>query len=178
VEFAAITGWRIASEIVPMQWKQVDLKAGTVRLDPGTTKNGEGRLVYLTARLRGILEGQDAERLRLKKAGHICPLVFFREIADTRGGEQKPRAIGSFRRAWAIACRAAGVPGKKLHDFRRTAIRNLDRSGVSRTVAMKLVGHRTESIYNRYNITSDSDVRSAAQKLDIAASAVTALSGA
>jgi len=166
VEFAAETGWRIASEVLPLQWKQVDLKEGTVELEGGTTKNGEGRLIYFTQALRRILEAQDVERARLKKAGHICPLVFFREVADKRGGEKKPRAIGSLRRAWALACRAAGVPGKKLHDLRRTAVRNLDNKGISRDVAMKMVGHKTEEIYRRYRIVDKTDIRSAARQQD------------
>jgi integrase len=169
VEFAYITGWRVASEVLPMQWKQVDWKADAVRLDAGTTKNRDARVVYMTGTLRRILEAQHSAHLRLAKAGQIQPHVFFRMVAHERGGEKHPRPIGSFKRAWRLACRAAGVPGKKLHDLRRTAVRDLDRAGVSRTVAMKMVGHRTESIYNRYNITSDGDLRAAARKLDVAA---------
>jgi integrase len=58
---------------------------------------------------------------RLAREGRICPFVFHH-----RGGQR----IGSFRRAWARACREAGVPGRLLHDFRRTAVRNLVRAGV------------------------------------------------
>jgi len=171
VEFGFITGWRIAAEVVPMEWSRVDFHAGDVRLDVGTTKNGDARMFPMTAPLRHLLEAQHVKHEALKKAGQICPLVFWRMVAETRGGEKKPKPIGSFKRAWHLACRAAGVPGKKLHDLRRTAIRNLDRAGVSRTVGMELVGHRTEEIYNRYNITSDSDRRDAARKLDVAVAA-------
>jgi integrase len=80
--FAAITGWRIASEVLPLQWRQVDFDAGEVRLDPGTTKNREGRVFPFTSGLRRVLEAQKAEHDRLKKAGHICPFVFFREVAE------------------------------------------------------------------------------------------------
>jgi integrase len=80
VQFASITGWRIPSEVLTLEWKNVDLKAGEVRLDPGRTKNGEPRLFPMTVDLRRLLEQQDRERTRLKKAGHIWPLVFFREI--------------------------------------------------------------------------------------------------
>lgn len=168
VEFGYITGWRVASEVLPLEWGRVDFKAGTVRLDAGTTKNDDARVVYMTAALRRLLEGRLADHEQMKRAGHITPLVFFRERAETRGGEKKPKPVGSFKRAWQLACRAAGVPGKKVHDLRRTAVRDLDRAGVSRTVAMKMVGHRTESMYNRYNITSDGDLKEAARKLDIA----------
>jgi len=172
VEFAYITGWRVASEVLPIQWKQVDWKAGDVRLDAGTTKNRDARVIYMTGALRRLLEAQHAEHLWLAKAGQIEPHVFVKMVATERGGEKHPKPIGSFKREWQKACRAAGVPGKKLHDLRRTAVRDLDRAGVSRTVAMKMVGHKTESIYNRYNITSDGDLRAAARKLD-AASATT-----
>ena len=57
VTFAYVTGWRINSEVLPLQWRQVDLKLGEVRLDPGTTKNLEGRVFYLTSELKELLEG-------------------------------------------------------------------------------------------------------------------------
>ena len=57
------------------------------------------------------------------------------------------------------------MPDRIPHDFRRTAVRNLERAGVSRSVAMKMVGHKTEAIYRRYAIVSESDLREAARKL-------------
>jgi integrase len=63
------------------------------------------------------------------------------------------------------ACKAAGCPGRIAHDFRRSACRNLERSGVPRSVAMKLAGHRTESVYRRYAIVSEGDLRDAGLKL-------------
>jgi integrase len=52
------------------------------------------------------------------------------------------------------------------HDFRRTAVRNLERAGVSRSDAMKMVGHKTESIYRRYAIADEKSMKEAASKLD------------
>jgi len=69
------------------------------------------------------------------------------------------------RRSWTTACKNAGVPGRLLHDLRRSAVRNLERAGVSRSVAMKMTGHKTESVYRRYAIVSESDLREAAAKL-------------
>ena len=76
------------------------------------------------------------------------------------------RRIKSFRRSWLTACRRAGVAGRVPHDFRRTAVRNLERAGVPRKVAMAMVGHKTESVYRRYDIVTDSDLHAAAAKLN------------
>jgi integrase len=159
VTFAYLTGWRVPSEVLPLEWRQVDLKAGTVRLDPGTTKNRDGRLFpfgdHLLA-LRDLLEAQrrlttDVE----KKRGAICPWVFHRN----------GKRIRNFRGAWLKACEAAGLTGMIPHDFRRTAVRNLERAGVSRSVAMQLTGHRTEAVYRRYAIVSEGDLGAGLDKL-------------
>ncbi len=71
-----------------------------------------------------------------------------------------------FRRSWKKACRLAGVPGRIPHDFRRTAVRNLVRAGVPEAVAMKLTGHRTRDVFERYNIVSDRDLEEAARRLN------------
>jgi integrase len=169
VEFGYITGWRVASEVLPLEWSRVSFEAGEVKLEAGATKNGDARTFPMTTALRRLLLAQHVKKERLKKAGHIEPLVFYRMVAEGRGGKLKPKRILSFNRAWRLACAAAGLPGRRVHDLRRTAVRNLDRAGVSRTVGMKLVGHRTEEIYDRYNITSNADLRQAARKLDAAA---------
>ena len=168
IQFAAITGWRIASEVLPLEWRQVDMTAGEVRLDAHTTKNGDGRVFPFTTDLRALLKAREAERDRLKKAGHLCPFVFFREVADGRGGEKKPRRIRSFTKAWKSACRSAGCPGRIPHDLRRTAVRTLVRAGIPERVAMRLTGHKTPSVFERYNIVSGTDLRDAAARLDAA----------
>jgi integrase len=76
-------------------------------------------------------------------------------------GEQ----IQNFRRAWATACEAAGCPGMMRHDFRRTGTRNLVRSGIPERVAIAITGHKTRSVFERYNIVSEGDLQEAARKL-------------
>ena len=166
VTFAYVTGWRIDSEVLPLEWRRVDVTErlspdqdipGTVRLDPGTTKNDEGRVFPFTAELRDVILTQREVTDRLEREqGRICPWVFHRD--------GKP--IKSFIKTWRVACRAAGQPGKIPHDFRRTAVRNLVRSGVPERVAMKLTGHKTRSVFERYNIVSDGDLGEAARRLD------------
>lgn len=131
VEFAYITGWRIASEILPLQWRNVDFAAGEVRLDAGTTKKGEGRVFPMTD-LRALLQAQHAEHLRLKQAGQIVPWVFFRLVADKRRRPKRPKPVLAFDKGWAAACRAAGCPGRIPHDLR--GIRQSVEAGVRRVL--------------------------------------------
>jgi integrase len=153
---AYITGWRIRSELLTRQRHHVDLATGWLRLDPGETKNGDGRMFPLTPGLRAILERQLAEtRTREREADRIIPWLFHRDGQPIKG----------FRRAWLTACRKAGVPGRIPHDFRRTAVRNLERAGVPRSAAMKMVGHKTESIYRRYAIADEAMLKESAEKL-------------
>ena len=83
---------------------------------------------------------------------------------------------GDFRKAWATACRKAGCPGMLKHDFRRTAVRNLETAGVPRSVAMKITGHKTESVYRRYAIVSDADLQEAVRRLTGITTGITARS--
>ena len=164
--FAYLTGWRVPSEVLTLQWRQIDMKAGTVRLDPGTTKNDEGRLFpfNMLPELRGVLEAQQEATRALERAtGQIVPWVFHeagRPLVDAARRMREP-----VRRAWKAACNAAGLPGRIPHDFRRTAVRNLVRAGVPERVAMQLTGHKTRSVFDRYDIVNEADLQAATQKL-------------
>jgi integrase len=145
------------SEILPLQWRQIDFKAGVVTLGVGSTKNRDRRTFPMTPELRAMLEAQRATTDVLqKKIGAIVPWVFHR----TKRG----RPLKSFTKSWRKACRAPGHPARIPHDFRRTAVRNLERAGVPRSTAMAMVGHRTESVYRRYAIVDEVMFREGAAK--------------
>jgi integrase len=166
VKFAYITGWR-KGEVLTLEWRQVDMQAGVVRLEPGTTKNGKGREFPFTRELRALLEGrQHADHERLKKQGVVVPWVFYRMVAKGRRGKKSPRPIISYLKAFKTACEKAGCPARLPHDFRRSAVRNLTRAGVPQSVAMKMTGHKTDSVFRRYDIVSPDDLRIAAEPLD------------
>jgi len=71
------------------------------------------------------------------------------------------KSVQEFRKSWATACKLAKCPGRLFHDFRRTCARDLIRSGVDETVAMRITGHKTRSIFDRYNVTDTDDLREA-----------------
>ena len=75
------------------------------------------------------------------------------------------KRLNDFRRTWNATCENAGVPGTTFHDLRRTAVRNLERAGVSRSVAMKITGHKTEAVYRRYAIADQRSLEEGLQKL-------------
>ena len=162
VTLAYYFGWRVTSEVLTLQWAQIDRTVGTIRLEPGTTKNKAGRTIAYREidELREVIEGQWQRHLDLRREGTICPWVF-----EHKDGQR----IKTFRRSWLTACRRAGLAGRVPHDFRRTAVRNLERAGVLRKVAMAMVGHKTESVYRRYDIVTDSDLHAAAAKINVAA---------
>ncbi len=155
--FAYCTGWRVPSEVLTLEWRQVDRKAGTVRLDAGKTKNGEPRVFPYRGlpELEAVIDGQWQVRQSLATEGTIVARVFHR----------KGRPIKSWRKAFAAACAAAGCPGRIPHDFRRTAVRNLILAGVPEKTAMMLTGHLTRAVFDRYCIVNEANLRDAVSKL-------------
>ncbi len=179
---AYITGWR-RGELRSRQWAHVDFQAGWLRLEVEETKNRDGRQFPLVPELRALLEAQRARVDAIQKeTKRIIPWIFVRDDGAP---------VRSFKKAWRAACIKAGffrveesaerkagfrfnealgawtrkVPTRIFHDFRRTAVRNLERAGVPRSAAMKLTGHKTEAVYRRYAIVAESDLREAGAKL-------------
>lgn len=157
VTFAYYTGWR-KQEILTLKWNQVDLNACTVRLDPGSTKNRAGRIVILDGELLEAIQAQWDRRKVAEIPGQsptlLCLYVFHRN----------GNPIRDFRDIWAKTCKSTGLAGKLFHDFRRSAVRNMVRAGVPERVAMSVSGHKTRSVFDRYNIVSEDDLRDAARR--------------
>jgi integrase len=166
-------GWR-KSEPRGMRVRQVDFEAGVLRLDPGTTKNGEGREVPMTATVRNLL-------VKCALGKKPDERLFTREQGEP---------VKDFRVAWRNWCIKAGVgrwvckkcksPWKKpcacgsvqrefsptIHDLRRTGARNLRRKGVPESVIQKIGGWKTRAMFERYNIVDGRDTREAINLLE------------
>jgi integrase len=165
---AYLTGWRARSELLTRQWRHVDLINGWLRLEPGESKNGEGGAFPFSVypELRDALLAQRARVLEIeRRTGRSIPWVFCRDDGSR---------IVNYSYAWDKAVKVAnltsdwgdGKPHKLIvHDFRRTAVRNLERAGVSRSAAMRLTGHKTESIYRRYAIVDSTMLEEAVAKV-------------
>jgi integrase len=149
LETACNYGWRV-SELLALRVRQVDLSDRTIRLEPGTTKNREGREVTIESAmllelLRQCLNGKDQD-----------------DYVFTRG--KKP--VRDFRKSWENLCTAAGVPDLLFHDLRRTAARNLRAAGIPEEIIMRIAGWKTPGVFRRYAIVNRDDVRKALQKAD------------
>jgi integrase len=145
-------------EIVWLKWQQVDLKNGVLRLEAGTTKSGEASIVPLAPALWECLKMQ-REKSRIE--GNDCQHVF----------QYRGKPFRDFRPGWGEAAVRAGLvdsngePNLLFHDLRRSAVRNLLRGGVPEKVAMAISGHKTRAVFDRYNIVSESDLRTAISRL-------------
>jgi integrase len=165
-------GWR-TQEVLGLERRHVDVERGTLTLDPGSTKNDEGRLVYMPPDLKAAVVGQLARVDALqRRLGRIVPYLFPHErgaMTPNPGRRRVPvigERRGDFKRAWARACRKAGLPGMLRHDMRRSAVRNMVNVGTPERVAMTVTGHKTRAVFDRYHIVSPSDLQDVARRLD------------
>src|SRR5262245_65944437 len=148
LSFLYHSAWCVG-EMRSLEWRDVDLEGKFIRLRPEISKNKDGRLLYLNGELLEIIKRAEMRRQP------DCVYVFH------RNGER----IGDFRKTWKTACKNAGLDGILVHDLRRTAVRNMIRAGVPERVAMALSGHKTRSIFDRYNIVSEADLIQASEKI-------------
>jgi integrase len=153
VTLAFTYGWR-RDEILSLERRQPDLEAGALCLDVGTTKNGDGREVDASDELHGMLAAQVGWVQALERQlGRVIPYVFphLHGAWTLRAGAQRPAPVlgdpmRDFRRAWATACRAAGVPGLLKHHQRRSAVQRMVNGGMSERVAVSLTGDKTRGV--------------------------------
>ncbi|MGD9853258.1 MAG: tyrosine-type recombinase/integrase [Nitrospirales bacterium] len=147
------TGMR-SGEILALQWDRVDLDHKLIYLAPGTTKNDQGRTIPLADEvIHGLKQWWRISRLKYPSCPWVCHYkgTWLRKIPP---------------RTWKEACRKAHVPEKLFHDLRRTGVRNLIRTGIPERVAMAISGHRTRSVFDRYNIVNEADLVQAREKLN------------
>jgi len=148
------TGMR-AGEIVNLKWKQVNIDEGWIRLEPGTTKNGRGRLIPLFREVRDVL--QVWKNLTLNSYPDCLWICHF----------EAERLKRIPPRTWAKTCERVGLKGKLFHDLRRTAIRSMVRVVITERVAMEISGHKTSSVFDRYDIINEADLTQALLRFDM-----------
>jgi integrase len=136
--FLYFTGVRLG-EALSIVWPQVDLERKEIRLEGEQTKSGRPRIAPLTDELVGMLKKQ------FRTDGRIFDST-------------------NLRKAWKKAMQLAECPGLLIHDLRRSAIRNLMDEGTQTAVAMSISGHKTEAIFQRYNITTAQQAHEAMER--------------
>lgn len=144
------------SETLQIEWSQVNLDTREIQLEPEQTKTSEARILPL-------------------------PSVLVNMLAEVEPKEGRVFSGTNLRKEWMTACASCGLgtkivegkpypfyKGLTLHDLRRSAVRNLRNAGVPENVAMKISGHKTRSVFERYNIVSTEDVRDAMRRVETA----------
>lgn len=143
------TGMR-KSEVLDLKWSQVQLKDGTIRLSADDTKTENPRIICLTQRVIEMLKKLP------RRLG--CDFVF--------PNPETKKPWNECRKVFQRACRKAGLEGAWFHDLRRSFVTNSRRRGVPESVVMKMSGHKTRAVFDRYNIVEEEDLRAAVKKIE------------
>jgi integrase len=165
VTLAYYSGMRMG-EVYSLEWKQVNLIESKLYLKAQDTKTNTPRVLYLTGDLLKVLT---TWKHRCEQKWHTSPWICH------RGGIR----LENLKHSWRKACERVGLgqmvanpqtgvkawQGKIPHDFRRTAVRNMLRAGVPEKIAMAISGHKTRSVFDRYNIVNETDVQAAVERL-------------
>jgi integrase len=149
-----VCGYHVGSrknELRRIEWPQVDWEGGAIRLPGGQTKNKKPRTLPIYGDMRRWLEHQRA----------TCP----KDCVWVFHGERN-HPVDNHLNGWREACERVGQPGLLFHDLRRSAVRNMKRAGVQDKLAMEITGHRTRSVFDRYNIVDETDLRGAGERLE------------
>ncbi len=136
-----------------LKWEQVDLEERCIRLSSIQTKTKTPRVIFMPDDFHKVIAKAKEFRDRdFPSCPYVCHI--------------NGKSFSQLRQGWTVACKRIGLDGKTFHDLRRTGVRNLVRAGVSETVAMKISGHKTRSVFDRYNVTSEADLKKAADQLN------------
>jgi integrase len=136
-------------EILNLRWDQVDWQENLIRLERKQTKGKQARVAPLYGELRAWLD------MALTTRQEGCPFIV----------SWKGDGITEVKTAWNKARERASLPRLLVHDLRRTAVRNMIRAGIPEKQAMRISGHKSRSIFDRYDITDERDIQIAGQKL-------------
>ena len=151
VLFGFLTGWR-KGEITGLRWANVNRAEAVIRLEPEQNKARAVRVLALQGELTALIE----RRWSARKVGQaLAQHVFHRD----------GRPLDEFRKAWAKACRQAGLDQRVFHSLRRSAARNMSLQGIPEKVIMSIMGHKTRVMFDRYNIVTESDQRAYGRRL-------------
>jgi integrase len=134
-------------ESLALRWDQVDWAMSLVRLNRGQTKGNKARVAPMYGELDGWLK-----------------LAFAADRGETIVS-WKGSKIGQTKPAWQKARDKAGLE-VKVHDLRRTAVRNMVRAGIPDTQARQISGHKTRSVLDRYDIVTERDIQDAGRKME------------
>ncbi len=144
--FAYWTGWR-KGEVLRLTWDLVQSDMAYIR----DNKSRENKPAPLVGHLREVIDRRRVQRI------DGCDLVFH---------HRRGKRIVNFSRSWATAVSRSGLSRNiTFHDLRRSFVNNARQAGIDRSLIMKMTGHRTHLVFDRYNIVDESELRTAALRI-------------